>query len=97
MTCTKPISISGRGGKMFSETLRKMRTKSGKSKYRLAQDSGIDESYILRLERGDRTRPSRDVVVTLGLALMQVSGGVDIGDIDTLLLSAEFAPLRRMR
>lgn len=79
----------------FGENLRKMRTKSGKSKYRLAQDSGIDESYILRLERGDRTSPSRDVVVTLGLALMQVSGGVDIGDIDTLLLSAEYTPLRR--
>ncbi len=79
----------------FAETLRKIRTKSGKSKYRLAQDSGIDESYILRLERGERTRPSRDLVVTLGLALMRGSGGVDIADIDTLLLSAEYAPLRR--
>ena len=29
--------------------------------------------------------------------IVQGSGGVDIGDIDTLLLSAEFAPLRRTR
>ncbi len=79
----------------FNETLKKIRTKSGISKYRLAQVTGINQSYILRLERGERTRPSRDLVVTLGLALMQGSGDVDIGDIDTLLLSAEYAPLRR--
>ncbi len=79
----------------FGEKLRKLRTKSGKSRYRLAQDSDIDESYILRLERGERNRPSREVVLKLGLGLMKGSGGVEIWDIDTLLLSAGYASLSR--
>jgi transcriptional regulator with XRE-family HTH domain len=83
----------------FGETLRKLRTAAGKSRYRLAQYSGIsgiNEAYILRLERGERSNPSRDVVLMLGLALVESSeSSVGIWDIDELLLSAGYAPLRR--
>lgn len=79
----------------FADTLKKLRTEAGKSRYRLAQFSGINEAYILRLESGQRSNPSRDVVMMLGLALVQNSDSVDIWDIDEMLLSAGYAPLRR--
>jgi transcriptional regulator with XRE-family HTH domain len=79
----------------FADTLKKLRNKAGKSRYRLAQYSGINEAYILRLERGERTNPSRDVVLMLGLALVESSESVAIWDVDALLLAAGYAPLRR--
>ena len=79
----------------FGDTLRTLRSKSGKSRYRLAQYSGLNEAYILRLESGERNNPSRDVVLMLGFALVEGSGSVGIWDIDALLLSAGYAPLRR--
>ena len=79
----------------FADTLKKLRTGAGKSRYRLAQFSGINEAYILRLENGQRVNPSRDVVMMLGLALVQNSDSVNIWDIDEMLLSAGYAPLRR--
>jgi transcriptional regulator with XRE-family HTH domain len=79
----------------FGETLKQLRTAAGKSRYRLAQYSGINEAYILRLERGERDNPSRNVVLMLGYALVESSDAVGIWDIDELLLSAGYAPLRR--
>ena len=79
----------------FGETLKTLRSRAGKSRYRLAQYSGLNEAYILRLERGDRSNPSRNVVLMLGLALVENSDSVAIWDIDSLLLSAGYAPLRR--
>ena len=79
----------------FAETLKRLRIKSGKSRYKLAQYSELSESYILRLESGERANPSRDVVVKLGMALAQGVSSIEIWDIDTLLLSADYAPLRR--
>ena len=78
----------------FGETLTSLRLRSGRSKYRLAQISGITESYILRLENGERSNPSRDVVLMLGLALLKGSETLDIWDVDVLLLSAGYAELR---
>lgn len=79
----------------FAQLLKQLRVKAGKSRYRLAQYSGINEAYILRLERGERANPSRDVVLMLGLALVESSDSVSVWDIDELLLSAGYAPFRR--
>ena len=79
----------------FSETLRTLRLKSGKSRYRLAHYTGLSETYLMRLEKGERANPSRDVVLMLGLALVERSDCVEIWDIDSLLLSAGYAPLRK--
>ena len=78
----------------FGHQLQKLRTKAGKSRYRLARFSGIDQAYLLRLERGERTNPSRDVVLTLALGLVENSEKVTVDDVDELLLSARYAPLR---
>ena len=79
----------------FSEMFRKLRQKARKSKYKVAQDSGIDQAYILRLETGEKTNPSRDVVLMLALALSRDSDAVGIGDVEELLLAAGYAPFRR--
>lgn len=79
----------------FAETLKKFRIKASKSRYGLAKYSGINQAYIHRLEKGERDNPSRDVVLMLGFALVAGSDSVAIWDIDELLMSAGYAPLRK--
>ena len=79
----------------FSEKLRMLRQKTHKSKYWIAQYSGIDQAYILRLETGEKSNPSRDVVLMLGIALASNSDAVGIDDVDEMLLAAGYAPFRR--
>ena len=79
---------------IFGETLKNLRLKSGKSRYRLAQYSGLDEAYILRLESGQRQNPSRDTVMKLCLALTANSDVVNLRDVNALLLAGGYAPLR---
>lgn len=78
----------------FGETLKRLRLRSGRSKYRLAEYCGLTQAYISRLEAGKRSNPSRDVVLMLGLALLKGSETLDIWDVDVLLLAAGYAPLR---
>ena len=78
----------------FSGTLRRLRSKSGKTRYKLAQYSGLNEAYVFRLESGERRNPSRDIVVKLCLALVADSDAVSIHDVNELILSGGFAPLR---
>ena len=81
----------------FGKMLSQLRSKSGKSKYRLSQYSGIDQAYIQRLETGERANPSREIVMLLALALVESSTNVSVDDIDELMLAAGYAPLRRRR
>ena len=79
----------------FSSTFSALRCKSGNSRYKLAKWTGLSEAYIHRLEHGERTGPSRDVVVMLALALTRGESSVEIWEVDDLLLAAGCAPLRR--
>ncbi len=79
----------------FAETLKQLRRKAGKSRYKLAQWSGLSEAYLLRLETGERDNPSRDVVLMLALALAVACDKIDLFDLEELLWSAGYAPLRR--
>ena len=78
----------------FSRTLKSLRSKSGKSRYKLAQYSGLDEAFVLRLESGERQNPSRDTVMKLCLALVADYDTVSIHDVNELILAGGFAPLR---
>ena len=80
---------------MFGKTLKTLRLDADKSRYRLAQYSGIDQAYIQRLETGERNNPSRDVVLMLAFALVENSNSVTLHDVDELLLSAGYAPMKR--
>ncbi|MCH7843303.1 MAG: helix-turn-helix domain-containing protein [Chloroflexi bacterium] len=75
----------------FGETLESLRLRSSQSRYRLAESSGISEPYILRLESGEMSNPSREVVIKLGLSLIKGSKALEIWEFDVLLLSAGYA------
>ena len=79
----------------FAETLKRLRIKAGKSRYQLWKFSGIDQSYISKLENGDKVNPSRSTVVLLGMGLLHACDEIDLSDIEELLLAADFAPLRK--
>ncbi len=79
----------------FSAMLRQLRNKAGKSRYRLAQWTGLSEAYLLRLENGERNNPGRDVVLLIALGLVFNSQDIDTFDIEQLMLSAGYAPLRK--
>jgi transcriptional regulator with XRE-family HTH domain len=79
----------------FSVMLKRLRHKAGKSRYKLAQWSGLSDAYLLRLENGERSNPSRDVVLLLSLSLVADSQAIDTYDVEELMLSAGYAPLRK--
>jgi len=81
----------------FAETLIRLRKKAGASRYRLALWTGLSETYLMRLERGERLSPSRDVVMMLAMALVRTSPAVSTDDVNELLLSAGCAHLRPRR
>ncbi len=78
----------------FPGVFKKLRSKSGKSKYKLAQDSGLNQAYISRLETGERQKPSRDAVLKLAVALVTGCEEITIHDVQELLIAADHAPLR---
>ncbi len=78
----------------FSRTLKRLRSKAETTRYKLAQYSGLNEAYVLRLESGERQNPSRDTVMKLGLALVAHSLTISISDVNELLLAGGYAPLR---
>jgi transcriptional regulator with XRE-family HTH domain len=80
----------------FGDTLRNLRTRAGKSRYRLWQLTGLDQAFLSRLEKGQKN-PSRNTVMLLGLALVHGGDEITCDDVDELLLSADFAPLRDIR
>jgi transcriptional regulator with XRE-family HTH domain len=79
----------------FAETLTKLRTKAKLTRYALARDAEVDPTYVVRLERGEKRHPSRDIVLRLGHVLLDTSGDISLEDIDELLESAGYGPLPR--
>ena len=80
----------------FGETLKKMRLKTGKSRYQIWKFCGLDQAYLGRLEKGDK-HPSRETVIMLALALTHNSDKITYEDIEDLLYTAGYASLRRHR
>ena len=80
----------------FGDNLLCLRTKAGKSRYRLWQLTGLDQAFLGRLEKGEKN-PSRNTVMLLGLALVHGSEEITCDEIDELLLAAGYAPLRDIR
>jgi len=80
----------------FGDTLRNLRTRAGKSRYRLWQLTGLDQAFLARLEKGEKN-PSRNTVMLLGLALVHGCNEITCDEIDELLLAAGYAPLRYIR
>lgn len=54
----------------FSRTFNHRLAASGKSLTKVAALSGIDRAYLLRLSRGEKTRPTPETVVKLFIGLV---------------------------
>jgi transcriptional regulator with XRE-family HTH domain len=80
----------------FGDNLRSLRARTGKSRYRLWQLTGLDQAFLARLEKGEKN-PSPNTVMMLGLALVHGCTVITCEDIDELLLAAGYAPLRDIR
>ena len=78
----------------FAKVLKKLRLKSGKSRYELSKLTALDQSFLGRLETGEKN-PSRNTVLKLSLALVHNNSSITLDDIDELLMAAEFAPLKK--
>lgn len=74
----------------FAHVLRTLRKRAGKSRYRIARFSGLDQAYILRLETGERKRPSRATVFRLTLALVEGNSGLSVEDMYQLYEAGGF-------
>ena len=81
----------------FAKTLKKLRTKAKMTRYALARESSVDPTHLARLERGERVRPGRGLVLRIGQALLDNSGKISLKHVDRLLKAAGYEPLPRNR
>lgn len=72
----------------FGELLSCLRLAAGMSQHALGLAAGVDASYINRLERGERSEPSREVVIALARVL-----DVTPVERERLLWTAGYLPL----
>jgi len=77
----------------FALLLKQLRNKAKKSRYAVAQYTGLDQAYLLRLETGERKKPSKEAVLMIALGLVQGSMDIDIYDVNELLHAAGYSPL----
>jgi transcriptional regulator with XRE-family HTH domain len=71
----------------FGELLSCLRLATGVSQNALGREAGVNASYINRLERGERTTPTREVVLALARALQTMPQ-----ERDHLLVTAGYVP-----
>lgn len=71
----------------FAEAFRKLLKKAGVSCYKIAQYTGLDESYLSRLRNGDKANPSASTIVKICLAIANFSDNLELHDFESLLNS----------
>ena len=76
----------------FAKALKKSRKEAKLTGYALAKDSGVDPTYLARLEREEKVRPGRQLVLLIGQALLDNSGKISLKDVDRLLKAAGYRP-----
>lgn len=79
----------------FQRELNKQVQKSGMTPYAIAAFHHQNPSYIYKLMKGDRQKPSRETVTEIATALTECSGKISEKDADRLLRSAGYPPLKR--
>ena len=66
--------------------------RDGRTLNALANAASVDVGYLWHLQAGTKQRPSRDVVIRLGLALK-----LEPEELDELLVAADYAPITARR
>lgn len=76
-------------GSELTTVLNKFRGKTPKTLAAISADSWLSESYVSRLFSGDRVNPSRDALITLAFAGMELT----VPDAEELLFAAGYRSL----
>lgn len=71
----------------FARVFKDLRRKSEKSRYSLARYCGLDESYPLRLESGERRAPTRDTTLKIAFGLASGCAAISLHDVHRLLMA----------
>lgn len=79
----------------FQHVLNELIRKSGVTAYAIAAVHNEDPSYIYKLMKGERRKPSRETVTKMAIALMECSHKISKKHADRLLRSAGYPPLKR--
>jgi hypothetical protein len=66
--------------------------RDGRTLNGVAQAASVDVGYLWHLRAGSKQRPSRDVLIRLGLALK-----LEPEELDELLVAADYAPITARR
>jgi hypothetical protein len=69
-----------------------MRQKAHITYSKLSTISGVDKSYMRRLERGESRNPGRDTLIDLARSLVNYTKLFTEKDVDRVLQAAGFAP-----
>jgi len=62
--------------------------RDGRSLNRIARAARVDVGYLWRLRAGEKRRPSRDILIRIGLALK-----LEPEELDELLVAADYLPI----
>src|SRR5437764_15249938 len=76
----------------LAELIQSYVERDGRSLNRIAQAALVDVAYLWRLRSGEKHRPSRDILIRLGLALK-----LEPEELDELLVAADYAPITLRR
>jgi transcriptional regulator with XRE-family HTH domain len=79
----------------FAQTFSELLKKSGVSSYQIAKFTHLDPAYLSRLKSGEKTNPSRETVLKIGLALAHYGDKVALSDIETLFRSTSLSVVSR--
>jgi transcriptional regulator with XRE-family HTH domain len=89
---TNKMEISMGMREDFPTLLRSFRERAGRSRNSLANEVGVDPSYLTRIEHGDREPPRQHIVEALARVLR-----LSLSERNRLLVGAGFAPLSVMQ
>jgi predicted transcriptional regulator len=71
----------------FAQTFSELLKKFDISCYQISEFTHLNESYLSRLRNGEKTNPSRETVLRIGIALAHCNSEVKLSDIETLFRS----------
>jgi len=73
----------------FAEAFSKLLAKSGDicSCYKIHQFTELDQAYLSRLKSGEKSSPSPETIVKIGLAICHFNDKIKLSDIETLFSS----------
>ena len=71
----------------FSVVFTGLLTRFSVTCYEIGEYTGLDQAYLSRLQSGERTNPSSETIMKIGLALAHFSEKITLHDLESLFRS----------